>query len=1761
MKNDSAEQYSSLRSDRSRSLFQDPSKIRIAVVQLESHPAFAIGHSDWLSEPFFSEIPCLEQLDNNEFSEAKDLKRICRERYLRWAEVRLRGVLQWFRERFPIDDENKWPHMPDIIVFPEGAIPREHLYLLVEFARETLAVVFAGTHTFEVSEDAVRDYNRLGVILHNETGEPKCNPDPSKTDSFTVSEDEVRRLHGIHPNTRREMNRILGKRLASVSVLPVIVPNEMPNTSDIRVYREVFQCEFGERPEEHASRYLGETEAKQLNEAGPSKTSVRKCTVRLRAKTILSPFEATEGGWNDSPETPEVIRVELPGRAIRNGDCLSLRVLPMVCSEALNRLAGATPDRQYDLLVIPSFNADFRHFFPLIEYHAQRQIPVAYCNDGLFGDSTISFKRDTRHSAAFFACPYEGRLPKGADGILVADVTPGYGGGQAGVSNPRQFYNLVALAAIVHDGQQNPPSHVAKVLEAARKLMTNIPSSDNCTLGTKYSAADPFQLVAEVRKRLEKVRHENAPTKVQEINLKHLIRLTSDPSNAYPYEWINHAWDCVVMSSHQTVHSNVPPDEYLSTSLQDLDGDLAALCHIRTGRWFEQELGSRDGRDASRATVLTRVRQECRKRMGDGLGRVLAHLERIKDDSRSKAKERLHHIVGTLVERFGATSAWLLPVHEPSGGEPDFHSDPSLYITHNTTVRYRGRLRDKRGIVARVLRTREAYLVNAVSDSTDQLADPYYQEFMFTTRSELAVPIFDCGLTNPRAEGDPGRPKQPRLLAVLNLESTRTGAFLPMSAGELQAAVALLVPDLIIFMSASGMDALTAWHPDIHQWGATNLLDQLCYSIATPFGRTGEPGLTCTLWNYDRVKRQIQARSTIGFDYEYLTRSALSENSLVGKVIERTNDTKFNSSTAEDVALNDDLSRLRKQLNRQGPRVYRVDLASSTIQPLGNDNDWEFVARKRKVRNMGIAEMIVAPLLGRARPYHLNLDGVNVRRSFGLRAEGSINLYVYTHNPARDGSGAELLSQDETVFRLADLANRTVVDFYRLQRRVIAATVMARLAEWLYAGVPPFEILRSTLTECFESDGCSILCRDESQDAAMQRIGIVATSGLAFRGVIDSRGHSGYRYLDLAKHEQQLADSIATNTRQVAGITHTLLSRGGRTIRMLDVCDNKEPVRFFRCPSSPYPNSDSDLVDEEKRVSQTPITVHLAPIYLNTETLSPTDSVHHRFLGVSFGAVSDVMDAASSAALGGIRLVRRIDARTFVRHDELVLEDVARTVAPLFEYHVHDRSTSSRRMNRFHAARSIEWSTWPLPLSIAQKGNSSSDEGGDCDAEDSVRARARQEAVRRLVYASVGPIGWNRNFVRGFLQDVMTVFESDGAVLADLRFVVLTDAGASLRPYEVLSAYSQQQPDEAKGRDVTCCHMNNGWRAIFAGHPIYFPTVDSEFTPIHRDSSLVRSGLCLPFRMFAHDHLVEGVLSIDFIQPILLPTAPNEKQEPVWTIQHIEFLALAVRQLSYLSLSNQPDEKRLLSRGDLEVLDSNPVEAWNWVVNKIRHVLECDSLNDFERRRRDDSNIEFLFIAFRIVNSDAPDSLVRSTIEGERTIPKWIESHFKRFAEKTTTAQIYAACCFDKPDVDLFLYGVALQHEEWLFSSASDASTEFVFPLFLGSGYVGHLHGRICFPRDKDLETAEQSGITSDDSMPVRQVGVARKRQLRELRSVLSKVTEYWCRFACGNLVLAEEENKLWLPAPILSATEPLGFRLAYHWGSWASEEGSEMES
>jgi hypothetical protein len=971
--------------------------------------------------------------------------------------------------------------------------------------------------------------------------------------------------------------------------------------------------------------------------------------------------------------------------------------------------------------------------------------------------------------------------------------------------------------------------------------------------------------------------------------------------------------------------------------------------------------------------------------------------------------------------------------------------------------------------------------------------------------------------------------------------------------GELQEAAALLVPELIIFQTANSVDSMTAWHPSIHEWGTNGILDQFCYAIATSLSRGSEPSLTCTLWHYDRAKEVLLARGTVGFDYEYLARRVLlMGSSFTGKVIKAYAKIKLVQSSGLEKLCE---THLLDQLTLPALRVHRLNLLSATETPRDADVTWDDFSRKRKVRNMGIAELIVAPVfrdLAPPTPADHKLDPT----------VGSVNIYLYTHYPPRALNNAARGLQDEEVLRLAEYTSRMVADIYVLQRRVIAATLMARLAEWSQLALPPFEIIKVTLQECMEADGCSVLCVDpqaERDDAKRQHPAIrcMATSGLSFHGVAVAPSEGLYTLEELKQHEIRLPTDRGKTP--IEGVTVTLLGRGGRTIRMHDVADSKEVGRMYLRPAA-YPGREPISGTEAK--TQAKDRVRFIPKYLCTEAMNPGESYHHRYLGVSFGSSGATMQGGP--ALAAFRLIRGIYSRPFVRHDEYVVQDVARMTGSLFEAWVCENKRFGDRIDAY-LGRPYKEKPWPPPL-VKNKTTT----GPETPVE--IRTvQSRQEAAKRLVYAAVGPIDWNRNSIIGFLQDLLTVFDQDWAILACVRFTTVGENGqVVLRLYEVLSVYTQNPPEENRGADISCRRPNPAWNAIFAGHP-RIGRSNEDCHLVHRDSDLIKCGIVLPFKFFAHGHAVDGVVSIDFGSR---EERMDTWHEPRWQAEHLQFLALATRQFTWTALSNNPRDS--LARADFEILENEPKQAWQWFCRQLdKHFNDAQSIElvQIKSHRVRLFNSQELGKCVLVAPSDAQPRDIQSVPWSANLIND--EARHQGFVRHLD----------DSPAAELVLYGAHFENHDWL-TCVPDQEWQqrVVFPLFLGAACAGHIECQVLFKREPTRESGTKSqdqgadrnetehteedqgadgnakkgadGDQGADRNETEQAKVARNKaawskHFRELRWTFSRVTELWCQFANGNLMLSTGKGALW---SVKAKKEDGQFRLAYSWGPWARQ-------
>lgn len=128
----------------------------------------------------------------------------------------------------------------------------------------------------------------------------------------------------------------------------------------------------------------------------------------------------------------------------------SVSTAVLVCAEAL----GVPSYRSMpDFAVIAARERTPKRFEDHIGILGGNRIPVALCNDGLFGGSGVFFPADTRHAHWWYDAPFNGVLPTG-DAYLEMAVNLAGVAPEMGVSDVSQQFRLTRLCPILNDGSK-----------------------------------------------------------------------------------------------------------------------------------------------------------------------------------------------------------------------------------------------------------------------------------------------------------------------------------------------------------------------------------------------------------------------------------------------------------------------------------------------------------------------------------------------------------------------------------------------------------------------------------------------------------------------------------------------------------------------------------------------------------------------------------------------------------------------------------------------------------------------------------------------------------------------------------------------------------------------------------------------------------------------------------------------------------------------------------------------------------------------------------------------------------------------------------------------------------------------------------------------------------------------------------------------------------------------------------------------------------
>lgn len=129
--------------------------LRVALCQIQSHPAIYAGHTAFPEEPF---LPTFESGSLSKLGlkgiDVHAIQELCRTEYARWSRARLGAILRFLKSLDPV---------PDLVIFPEGGVDLESLSAIRDWSRETGATVLVGTHTPLSTPAALRWYSDLGV--------------------------------------------------------------------------------------------------------------------------------------------------------------------------------------------------------------------------------------------------------------------------------------------------------------------------------------------------------------------------------------------------------------------------------------------------------------------------------------------------------------------------------------------------------------------------------------------------------------------------------------------------------------------------------------------------------------------------------------------------------------------------------------------------------------------------------------------------------------------------------------------------------------------------------------------------------------------------------------------------------------------------------------------------------------------------------------------------------------------------------------------------------------------------------------------------------------------------------------------------------------------------------------------------------------------------------------------------------------------------------------------------------------------------------------------------------------------------------------------------------------------------------------------------------------------------------------------------------------------------------------------------------------
>lgn len=1168
-------------------------RLRITVVQLECHPAARIGGRDFTREPFIpaGKLPLMRLAQVGLSVDA--MKDRCWQRYDEWSRMRLQAVLDRLKkgyyaqkcdERAPCDP-TKTPVWPDVVVFPEYSIPLDHLGLVHEFAQQTGATVFAGTHTLH--EDLDR-YKEFGFFDGDNTLSLRkwSSPDAiARYAESSIATKSVCPIFNICGSEDLAINALRPKRVLS--------PFELTAAGTAL---DSDRCELSE-------------------------TTTKRCNLKPFETMRVCPLKKP---WADSTQD----------LANRPRDKKGVRVLPLICSEALQLPRASIDVHDFDLAIFLAYNKDADPFGPEIERHSRMKIPVVLCNDGRFGGSSITIPEDQRGEYWWSDIPNRGRLPKG-DGVIIVDIDTKNLAIPVGVNKVEDRLHILALPAVVPTSTRKSSYRVALRLKALHKKAQR---------GERVTAEDRNRVI-------ELLLNSESPTPLQERRLRRLLQLTQLSARL----WQIHADDIEfgTVGGGDDNSGSVPPG-----SLRDLETELAR----KTLEDVKRQL-SRRCMDSDQAQAAMHVRNQCATRCHDKEPEALEQVvwcffDKLSTQAKRVAKRDLTADIADLVLRLGGTSAWLFNVHGDSLHLVVTHNAPfdpvQLAIPGDPADETQCERPDNErpSLAGYVAREKKPVLYREIVHRHGFTVPRKFHPVKSSSKSAIAVPIID---------------QDKSLLGVLAIESNQANTFLPLHLKELQAESSRFVHSLLVLRDAAKVnrDYKLVWNPLQTKWSISDVLNDFCFDLGASLSETQQaPGFGCTVWyaDWDQDYR-AHARGAVRFDHEYLTRTL--------PVCE-----PFDEDLVPDDYVPKPLSFLgwiickRKYFAdhwREAPyfvrydKAVRMELEDIVAAPILESDDQELQSNVQ-----------VAP----AAPE----DSEQGKKKKNYKSSlGALCFYFYSGEYGVSTERARDLFEQPRVERMADILSRFIRRSRSLGIRFAEAITRTRLKTGAADINRAFHIIRKQVMECLEADGCSIFVadyRDDDQSDWPSFLKCVSTSGIERDGNSVSESDVDYEVNESREELEELRDSGA---RIFGRRTKTCLLRRGNdkftVIRENTTLSRNPPAQGIDEPSSTRALIGNQLTEQPR----------FAEAYL----LSANE--HRRFLLI--GIFDDTRP--DRRPLGVIRVVRSAQSKPFIDADEDLMRSIATVALDIFRDKVNPAGVPVDLGDFFHKLQDFYVEKWP----------------------------------------------------------------------------------------------------------------------------------------------------------------------------------------------------------------------------------------------------------------------------------------------------------------------------------------------------------------------------------------------------------------------------------------------------------------------------------